>query len=533
MRSDLGHKLTDKELEKLEKRISSVYSDASKEMDKTVQEYFEKFKTRDQEMHQLVLDGKWDERKYKQWRLAQIGRGKRFEAMRDKLAEQATEANERAIAYVNDAMPNVYAINRNYAAYTIEQASGAVDFTLYDEGTVRRLLAENPATMPYYPPKRAINRGIDLTYGQRQITASVTSGILRGNSIKKIADELQTFITDMSRTSAVRAARTAVTSAQNGGRQASYDAAEKMGIHVQKEWMATRDERTRYEHGAADGQVVDKDEPFKVGGEKLMFPGDPSGSGWNIYNCRCTMRAVLPESPYQKRQTYSEWLEEKEAYMASSTGLDYTRTTPTRHTAAEYSEIRKYAEERGIRISHVEAFDGDMDLLYEQIDKISAMKDEYQISHRLTVGFNKLPSDTPASTSDYTISLNKYMFRNKEVTEEFLRNSKNLAAEKMSDIATHEMGHIIERRYGQKGLEIAGKTYYTIFSKALDNDSMLDFLEREISAYSTVEYGKMTDDFVPSNFREIIPEVLVRNENTPTAFTREYIRAMKMGFQLW
>ena len=312
MRSDLGHRLTEKELDELERKIAKVYSEASADLSDTIQDYFEKFKSRDEEMRKLVEDGSWSKQEYKKWRLAQIGRGERFEAMRDKLAEQVTEANERAIGYVNDAMPNVYALNRNYAAYTIEMASDAVDFTLYDEGTVLRLLAENPATMPYYPQKRAINRGIDLAYGQRQITASVTSGIIRGCSIKRIADELQTYITDMSRTSAIRAARTAMTSAQNGGRQASYDAAEKMGIIVQKEWMATKDERTRYEHGMADGQVVNKDDPFTVGGEKLMFPGDSSGSGWNIYNCRCTMRAVIPGSPYKKRETYKEWTERKE-----------------------------------------------------------------------------------------------------------------------------------------------------------------------------------------------------------------------------
>lgn len=323
MRSDLGHRLTDKELEKLERKIAKVYSEASADLSDTIQDYFEKFKSRDEEMRKLVEDGSWSKQEYKKWRLAQIGRGERFEAMRDKLAEQVTEANERAIDYVNDAMPNVYALNRNYAAYTIEMASDAVDFTLYDEGTVLRLLAENPATMPYYPQKRAINRGIDLAYGQRQITASVTSGIIRGCSIKRIADELQTYITDMSRTSAIRAARTAMTSAQNGGRQASYDAAEKMGIIVQKEWMATKDERTRYEHGMADGQVVNKDDPFTVGGEKLMFPGDSSGSGWNIYNCRCTMRAVIPGSPYKKRETYSEWLDRKAEEGEKQYGVSY------------------------------------------------------------------------------------------------------------------------------------------------------------------------------------------------------------------
>ena len=65
-----------------------------------------------------------------------------------------------------------------------------------------------------------------------------------------------------------------------------------MGIKTRKQWIATKDNRTRHEHGVADGQTVDYDQPFDVGGEDLMFPGDPSGSPWNVYNCRCTMRTV-------------------------------------------------------------------------------------------------------------------------------------------------------------------------------------------------------------------------------------------------
>ena len=62
--------------------------------------------------------------------------------------------------------------------------------------------------MPYYHPKRAVNRGIDLAWGKRQISAQLTSGILQGESIQQLADRLQTNIPNMSRDSAIRAART-------------------------------------------------------------------------------------------------------------------------------------------------------------------------------------------------------------------------------------------------------------------------------------------------------------------------------------
>jgi SPP1 gp7 family putative phage head morphogenesis protein len=64
---------------------------------------------------------------------------------------------------------------------------------------------------------------------------------------------------------------------------------------TQKEWLSTKDDRTRPEHADANGQVVNQDQPFKVGGEDLMFPLDPNGSPENTINCRCTLLPVIGE----------------------------------------------------------------------------------------------------------------------------------------------------------------------------------------------------------------------------------------------
>lgn len=291
---DLGHNLTDKELAKLERRIAKLYREAGEEMQATIDAYFEQFKKRDEEMKALigtVQNGKeWTEADYKQWRLNQIGRGERYQAMRDKVAQRATDANAVAVSYTNDATPGIYSLNRNYAAYTIEQVAGNIGFDLWDEQTVKRLMVEQPDLMPYYPKDRALKRGIDLAYGKKQITASVTSSILQGKSIKHMADDLQKRITTMSRDSAIRTARTAVTGAQNAGRMDSYAAAEKMGIKLKKEWLATLDARTRHSHAMLDGEQVAQDKKFSNG---CRFPGDPQGPPWEIYNCRCTMIAAV------------------------------------------------------------------------------------------------------------------------------------------------------------------------------------------------------------------------------------------------
>ena len=298
MKPDEGHNLTEKELAKLERRIASVYGEAAKELQETVDNYFRQFEKRDAEMKDLigtVVNGKeWTERDYKQWRLAQIGRGKRFEAMRDKLAERMTKANEVAISYANDDMAKIYALNHAYTINSVKEQAGdildGVDFALFDEQTVKRLVVERPDLMPYYPKVKAVKRGIDLIYGKKQITATVTSGILQGNSINKMAKDLMNRVTDMNKNSAVRAVRTAVTEAENAGRQAAADELEKKGVIMGKRWVATHDSRTRDEHLEADGQIVENNKPFVVGGEELMFPGDKSlgASGWNLYNCRCT-----------------------------------------------------------------------------------------------------------------------------------------------------------------------------------------------------------------------------------------------------
>lgn len=328
--SDLGHQLTDKELAKLERRIAKLYREAGKEMQATIGAYFEQFKKRDEEMKALigtVQNGKeWTEADYKKWRLNQIGRGERYQAMRDKVAQRATDANAVAVAYTNDATPGIYSLNRNYSAYTIEQVAGNVGFDLWDEQTVKRLMVEQPDLMPYYPPKRALKRGIDLEYGKKQITKSVTSSILQGKSIKHMADDLQKRITTMSRDSAIRTARTAVTGAQNAGRMDSYAAAGKMGIKLKKEWLATLDSRTRHSHAMLDGEQVAQDKKFSNG---CRFPGDPQGPPWEIYNCRCTLIAavegvdtasaqrrarnpVTGETELIQNMTYQEWVRSKQ-----------------------------------------------------------------------------------------------------------------------------------------------------------------------------------------------------------------------------
>lgn len=148
-----------------------------------------------------------------------------------------------------------------------------------------------------------------------------------GRSIKGIADDLQNRITTMSRASAIRTARTAITGAQNAGRMDCYAEAKKIGIKLKKQWEATLDNRTRHSHAMLDGVQVENEEKFPNG---CRFPGDQQGAPAEIYNCRCTLISKLDgvnTSNAQRRaqnpvtgewelipdMTYKEWAAWKES----------------------------------------------------------------------------------------------------------------------------------------------------------------------------------------------------------------------------
>lgn len=62
-----------------------------------------------------------------------------------------------------------------------------------------------------------------------------------------------------------------------------------------KQWDSILDEKTRLNHAVADGQRRHIDDPFDVGGQKLMVPGDTSLGATldNIINCRCSVQYVI------------------------------------------------------------------------------------------------------------------------------------------------------------------------------------------------------------------------------------------------
>lgn len=187
----------------------------------------------------------------------------------------------------------------------------SISWTLYDHDTVERIIRDNPDLLPL--PE--VNIPLDRRWNKEHVNNDVLQGILQGDSIPKIAQRLENIL-GMDHNAAVRSARTATTAAECAGRLDTYKYAESLGIKLQKQWLATLDDRTRHAHRQLDGQTVDIGKNFEIDGYELEYPGDPKAPGYLIYNCRCTTITVdkfhdknAPRASKLKDVTYDEWKE--------------------------------------------------------------------------------------------------------------------------------------------------------------------------------------------------------------------------------
>ena len=282
--ADTAHRLTDEKLEEMEKRLSAIYSRAEKEIQQTADEYFSKFAKQDEAKRELLEQGKITDEEYTKWRKGKVMYGKRFTEMKEQCAKQLLNVNQTALAYVNGELPEVYALNYNALESAVDGVGG-YSFTLVDADTVRNLAVTDTSLLPY----KEIDPAKDIPWNMKKINAETLQGILQGESMDKISKRMMN-VQEMNKTQAIRSARTIVTGAECKGRQDSYARAEADGIILAKEWISTNDSRTRHSHAALDGAIVDQDKKFDNG---LMFPGDPSGRPEEVWNCRCTVAAVV------------------------------------------------------------------------------------------------------------------------------------------------------------------------------------------------------------------------------------------------
>lgn len=365
--ADKAHRLTDEKLEEMERRLSAIYSQAEKELEKTAAEYFKKFEELDAKKAKDVAEGKITPEEYREWRKGKIMYGKRYTAMKEQIARQLLEVNQTAVAYINGELPEIYALNYNALSRDVD-GLGGYSFTLTDANTVRLLSTTDKSLLPY----KEIDPAKDIPWNMKKINSEVLQGILQGDSIPKISGRIRN-VQEMNKAAAVRSARTIVTGAENKGRMDSFERAAKDGIILKKEWVATSGPRTRDWHADLNGVQKEIDEPFenvirlskhKKQPDKIMFPGDPHAHPANVYNCRCTLISKVVGFSNKVKETtnfsemsvpeYEKWqkensakaleIQEMKAEFEKKYGIDFDAARKSRLTLKVQEEGYKYGK---------------------------------------------------------------------------------------------------------------------------------------------------------------------------------------------
>lgn len=320
--SDYAHNETDKIIRETERLLRKEYAKAIRDVQDKLEKFFSIFRKQDKQMQADVIAGIITQKEYQEWRIRRLAIGERWEHMKNILATEYTNANVIAQKIVTGKEMDVYALNYNFATYMIEKETRLdTSFALYNHDAIETLVKKNPDLLP--PPRNDLltktAQAKDYTWNKQIAQSVIMQGILQGESIDKLARRLAYEMGDSNLKRSIRNARTMMTAAQNAGRLDSYERAEKLGIKLQKTWVAIMDNRTRHEHRILNGQTRPVDLPFEVDGYTIMNPGDPNAPGHLVYNCRCTMVSQIQgferdvnatRVPGYGNKTYEEWVHE-------------------------------------------------------------------------------------------------------------------------------------------------------------------------------------------------------------------------------
>jgi len=350
---DLGQKLTDERVDEINKRLLAAYTEAAKDLQKKAEEHTKKYQATEKRLLAEVQAGKKTQEYLDRWKSGQVFIGKQWQSKVDQMARSLVDTERQAVEIVNGGQLECFADNTNYIEYRIDKDNGfGVNFSLYDETTVKGLIEQEPELMR----RRFVDGKACEAWNRKVISNCITQGILQGESIKKIADRIarDTASTDMK--AMVRYARTAMTCAQNAGRLQAMHDSKKRGIYCKKVWLAVGDDRTREAHEELDGQTAEIDQPFDSILGEIMYPGDPAASDENVWNCRCALGYEYPDPPADwqeeemsledEEEDFEEWVEERRAEQIAESERE-----PERVDLSSLSETEAF-----------EAMFGDMDV---------------------------------------------------------------------------------------------------------------------------------------------------------------------------
>ena len=277
--------MTEKELER---QISREYYKARKEIGETMQSHYERYIRTDEVKREQLKHGEITQEEYDSWLNGQktlLSRDKELLASVDKelLNAEATSAK-----WINGELPYAYLDGHNDIVHNIDADINGYSYSLLDKNAVKAMSEKGDLPITTYTAGTEKH----TAYVDKKARQAIQQGIIQGDSIRDVSKRVGKalgVVTEKERKATIRNTRTLMNSAHNTGAFNAMEEASENGIILDKQWLATHDERTRDSHAELDGEIRKWDEPFSNG---LMFPQDFSGEPEEVYNCRCSFREI-------------------------------------------------------------------------------------------------------------------------------------------------------------------------------------------------------------------------------------------------
>jgi HK97 family phage portal protein len=244
-------------------------------------------------------------------KLGQIPDFKKWEA--ELLVKMVCHSSNEIRAHVLRSLVDLIFSPSEFGKQLVAQLSNPITATLQLAGDElhKELGIDDPWQMP---PQKALDYLAgrtqpvqDCGYTVRdQLNTALQAGLDAGEGTDELAQRVKGVFNELADFEARRIAQTETNMAYNDAR---HVAMEDAGIGY-KAWLSSHGPNVRPAHAAAEQATIDNpiplDQPFDVGGDQMMYPGDDSLGAdiSNIINCQCIQLAAQKVSEDAKSITF-------------------------------------------------------------------------------------------------------------------------------------------------------------------------------------------------------------------------------------
>ena len=284
---DAAHRATDKEIERLQKKIRPIYAKAQKKIGAEIDGWIKTVKDRSDELLQRIESAKTEselqaaKNAYNQFFVGSVNnKDSRFSEMQHEVVKHLYDANKEAARLINSKTAQIYSDNYNFIGRQIQRDLDGYEF---------KQISEEDADKYGEITRQTVDQKKDRSWNEKNIASAVVAGSIMLWGADKIAKHAAALTAKKNLDGANRQVSDMLTDAESKGRLDSLYRAYDEGFDgIKKEWVCVFDNRTRDTHREYnDIGPVPLDFEYNAG---LKRPRDKNcGDLSDVCNCRCAI----------------------------------------------------------------------------------------------------------------------------------------------------------------------------------------------------------------------------------------------------